>query len=352
MKKRLSSGVEKIKRLKNRGESVPSAVPRITNQTIAEHREEVLKGARKYIYPLQHSKHRILLLTTSILIVGVIAFFSYVILALYRFHGSSTFLYGVTQVIPFPVAKTGGQYVSYENYLFEVRHYTHYYQNQQLLDFDTPEGSQQLDAFRKQALEKVVNDAYIKQLARKYNVQVTDAEVDEQIQVVRNQNRLGSSDDVFEDVLQSYWGWSIDDFRRSLKTQLLTQKVVAVVDTETNQRAQAALAEIESGEKFADVAKKYSDDSASRENGGNIGVVDRSNRDITGKTVEVLYGLREGEVSEVINIGYNLEIIKNLKNTPDGKREAAHILFNFRDISHYLTDIKEQEQTRLFISVE
>ncbi|MBI2285652.1 hypothetical protein HYU82_02420, partial [Candidatus Saccharibacteria bacterium] len=26
-------------------------VPRITNETIAEHREEVLKGARKFIYP-------------------------------------------------------------------------------------------------------------------------------------------------------------------------------------------------------------------------------------------------------------------------------------------------------------
>lgn len=352
MKKKFKSGVAKLKELKNREEEVPNTVPRITNKSIAEHREEILGGARKYIYPLQQSKHKILLFTTSVLIVGVIAFFSYVTLALYRFHGTSTFLYGVTQVIPFPVAQAGGNYVSYENYLFEVRHYIHYYQNQQLLDFDTPEGNQQLEAFRKQALDKVVNDAYIKQLANKYNVTVTDAEIDQQIQVVRNQNRLGSSDQVFEDVLQDYWGWSVDDFRRSLRTQLLAQKVVAVIDTETNQRAQDALAELEAGEKFAEVANKYSDDSSSKENGGSIGVVDRSNRDITAKTVEVLYDLKEGETSEIVNIGYNLQILKNIKNTPDGKREAAHILFNFKDISFYLTDIKEQQQTRLFISVE
>ena len=31
-------------------------IPRITNETVAEHREEVLSSARKYIYPLQHSR--------------------------------------------------------------------------------------------------------------------------------------------------------------------------------------------------------------------------------------------------------------------------------------------------------
>ena len=33
--------------------AVPEEVPRITNETIAEHREDVLSGARKYIYHRQ-----------------------------------------------------------------------------------------------------------------------------------------------------------------------------------------------------------------------------------------------------------------------------------------------------------
>ena len=36
-----------------------SDVPRITSDTVEEHREEVLSSARKYIYPLQHSKHHV-----------------------------------------------------------------------------------------------------------------------------------------------------------------------------------------------------------------------------------------------------------------------------------------------------
>ncbi|HSX23510.1 MAG TPA: hypothetical protein VLE74_00190, partial [Candidatus Saccharimonadales bacterium] len=137
--------------------AVPETVPRITNETIAAHREEVIGGARKYIYPLQHSKHRIILTTTILLIVGIIGFFSYCTLALYRFQSTSGFLYRVTQVVPFPVARAGGSFISYESYLFEVRHYKHYYESQLKLDFRTKEGQQQLTAFKKQALDKVIN---------------------------------------------------------------------------------------------------------------------------------------------------------------------------------------------------
>lgn len=330
-------------------ESEPDNVPRITTKTVAEHREEVIGSARKYIYPLQHSKHKILIITSTVLIFGVISFFVFCTLALYRLNNTSTFMYRVTQVIPFPVAKAGSRSVNYENYLFEIRHYIHYYENQQRLDFSTKEGREQLEAFRRQALDKVVNDAFVRQLADKYKISVSEKEVDEEIAVVREQNRLGSNDQVFEEVLKDYWGWSVNDFRRTLKGQLLAQKVVATLDTETIQRANSAHGELEAGADFAKVAKAYSDDTATKNSGGELGIVDRSNRDVTAKTVDVLYGLKEGEHSGVVNIGYSLQIIKNVKNASDNKREAAHILFNFKDISVYLNDIKDQQKAQYFI---
>jgi uncharacterized protein YqfA (UPF0365 family) len=95
--------------------TAPGAVPRITNETVATHREDVLKSARKYIYPLQHSKNKIILITSSIIIVFIVAFFTYCTLALYKFQSYSTFLYKVTQVIPFPIARVDGHFVSYNN---------------------------------------------------------------------------------------------------------------------------------------------------------------------------------------------------------------------------------------------
>jgi hypothetical protein len=326
-------------------------VPRITNETVAEHREEVLSSARKYIYPLQHSKHKIVLITTSLLIAVIVGFFTFTMISLYRVKSYSSFLYGVTKVIPFPVAKAGSNYVAYENYLFELKHYIHYYENQQKLDFSTDSGKQQLEEFKKRALTKVVDDAYIKQLAAEKKVTVSDKEVDEEIQIVRSQNRLGGSTKVFEDVLKEYWGWSINDFKRSLKQQLLAQKLLPVLDPETVARANQAKAELNSGADFAAVAKKYSDDAASKDSGGEFGFpIDQSNRDIDAEVTSELYKLKPGQVSDVINSGYSLEIVKNIEPQGD-KIRGAHIVFNFKNINTYLNDLKDQKKAILYIKL-
>ena len=127
-----------IKRRKAPEERLKEAfanVPKITNETVAEHREEVLSSARKYIYPLQHSRKRIVFMSSSIAALAVFLFLAYILVALYRFQSTSSFIYGVTQVIPFPVAKVGGSWVSYDSYLFELKRYMHYYETQQQVNF-------------------------------------------------------------------------------------------------------------------------------------------------------------------------------------------------------------------------
>ncbi len=342
------------KRVTKRPQEEPlsqDGAPRITNETVAEHREEVLSSARKYIYPLQHSKHKIVLITTSLLIAVIVGFFTFTMVSLYRVKSYSSFLYGVTKVIPFPVAKAGNSYVAYENYLFELKHYIHYYQNQQKLDFSTDSGKQQLAEFKKRALTKVVDDAYIKQLAAEKKVTVSDKEVDNEIQIVRSQNRLGGSTKVFEDVLKEYYGWTINDFRRSLKQQLLAQKLLPVLDPETVTRANQAKAELNAGADFAAVAKKYSDDAASKDTGGEFGFpIDQSNRDIDAQVTNELYKLKPGQVSGVINSGYALEIVKNIEPQGD-KIRGAHIVFNFKNINMYLNDLKDQKKATLYIKL-
>ncbi|HSD55817.1 MAG TPA: peptidylprolyl isomerase [Candidatus Saccharimonadales bacterium] len=325
-------------------------IPRITNETVAEHREEVLSSARKYIYPLQHSAHRVVIISSSLLILVVVVFFTYCLLSLYKFQSSSTFVYRVTQVIPFPVAKAGPRYVAYENYLFELRHYIHYYQTQQRVDFDSDSGKQQLTEFRKRAMDRVVNDAYVKELAREHNVKVTDRELDDAIRLVRSQNRLGSNDQVFEDVLKEFWGWSVSDFKRELKQQMLTQKVVSTLDTDTHKRAEDVYQRLKNGEDFATLAKQSSDDVATRENGGDYGFsISQSDRDLPPQVIDSLFRLKTGETSSIINTGSSLEIIK-LNESTSGKVRASHIMFTFKSIDTYIDPLKNKDKPRIFIS--
>jgi len=324
-------------------------IPRITNETVAEHREEVLSSARKYIYPLQHSAHRVVIISVSLLTALIVIFFVYCTLALYKFHNTSTFVYRVTQVIPFPIAKAGPRYVTYENYLFELRHYIHYYQTQQRVDFNSESGKQQLAEFRKRAMDLVVNDAYVKQVADQHDISVSDRELDDAIRLVRSQNRLGSNDQVFEDVLKEFWGWSLNDFKRELRQQMLAQKVVSTLDTSTQSRAKEAYAKIQGGADFAEIAKQYSDDTSTRANGGDYGfAIGQSDRDLPPQVIDAMFRLKAGETSGVINTGASLEIVK-IKDVSGDKVHASHVVFAFKPISTYTDPLKDKNKPHIFV---
>lgn len=327
-------------------------VPQITTETIGEHREQVLSGARKYIYPLSHSKHRIVVITSAIIVATILAFLVYCAAALYRFYEYNTFLYRVTQVVPFPIARTGGTYVSYENYLFELRHYVHYYQNHQQNLFG---GQAQVNQFRKQALQDVVNNAYVKILADRNKVKVSDKEVDAQISAVRNQNRLGSNDKVFADVLRDYWGWSITDFKRSLKEQMLATKLSAKLDSAADTKAQAVLVQLRGGADFGQWAKDASN-AADAPSGGDYGFgITRSNPNVAPEVINQLFNLKPGQISGVILASRTdtsrpntLEILK--VNTNDGTTVTAqHISFNLKDVSVYIDELKAKQPVKTYV---
>lgn len=323
---------------------------RITNENLADHREEVLDSGRKHIYPLRHSKYRLVKISLILAITVILAFFVYCVATLYKVKSDSGFIYQVTKVIPFPLARIGSDFVSYESYLFEVNHYTYYYKNQQQLDLNSDAGKQQLQEFKKRAMEKVINDGYVKQLAKERGISVSDKEVDDRVALIKSQNRLGSSDKEFEDVLREFWNWSVNDFKRSLRQQILAEKVIAELDTEAKAKAEKALGEINSGKDFAIVAKEQSEDPATKVNGGEFGFdIDKNNRDISPKTVEALFKLKPGEVSGLVNVGYGLEIIKNLEQKGD-KIKAAHTIFNFKDLNHYLGPLKDQRKARTYVT--
>lgn len=327
------------------------SLPRITNETVAAHREELLSSARKYIYPLKHTKHRVVVISSWIFGAALVFFFAYTGFSLYKFQSTSTFLYYVTQVIPLPVAKAGPNYVSYENYLFELRHYMHYYQTQQQVNFNSATGKRQLDAFKKEALQEVINDAYVKQLAAQNHVSVSNEDVNNEVQLVRQQNRLGSSNQEFADVLSEFWGWSINDFKRELKSQLLAQKVVATLDTSTNSLAQSVLVQLQKGASFSKLAKKYSQDTTTSADGGQYGaLIDSTDQNLSPQVVNALVNLKPGQTSGIINTGYTLEIDKVL-SVQDGKIKAAHIVFNLKSINTYIQPLALKEKSHAYIHV-
>jgi len=341
-----------LRRRQNTEERVAQAlenVPRITNETVAEHREDVLKTARKYIYPLEHSRHRVVRITIALFISVVLLFFVYCGLALYKFQSTNGFIYGVTRVIPFPVAKTGPRWVSYESYLFELRRNMHYYHTQQQANFTTRDGREQLKRLKSQALAQVVQDAYVKQLAAKNHVSVSSQAVDTEVNLVRSQNRLGSNDRVFKDVLNQFWGWNEADFKRELQAQLLQQAVVTKLDTATTTRAQSVLNQLKGGADFATTATASSDDLNTKAAGGQYPMVlTPTDRDIAPQITAAVFSQQPGQTSDIINTGYTLEIVKTIDRSGN-TAHGAHIQFNLKPITDYTKPLAAKQKLHRFI---
>jgi hypothetical protein len=328
-----------------------SNVPRITNETVGEHREEVLSSARKYIYPLQHSKHSVVRISIGLLVFVLVVFFAFCGLDLYKFQGNSGFIYDVTKVIPFPAGKVGKQWVSYEAYLFELRRDMHYYQAQQQSNFSTKDGKAQLKRLKHQAMAEVIQDAYVKQLAASHQVMVSGQAVDNQVTLVRSENRLGDSDRALREVLNEFWGWNEADFKRELKQQLLAQAVVAKLDTATNTRAQAALTQLKGGADFATLATQLSDDAATKAAGGQYPTaLTLSDRQVPPVITAELFKLQPGQFSGIVNTGYTLDIVKLIDKTGSSVH-GAHIQFNLKIISVYTNPLQAHEPPHYYIKL-
>jgi hypothetical protein len=347
--KNLPMPLRRQKGTEERVEEALRGVPRITNETVAEHREAVLSSARKYIYPLKHSKHRVVRTSISIIIVAVIVFMAYCGFALYKLQSTSGFIYDITKVIPFPVARVGSNWVSYESYLFELRRNMHYYESQQNVDFGDKQGKAQLALLKKEALSQVEDNDFVSQLAREHNVTVSGQAINNEVLLLRDENRLGSSNRDFNEVLSEFWGWDQADFKRELGEEMLQQAVVAKLDTADATKANGILVQLQKGADFGTLAAQYSDDSVTKTNGGQYAnAITPADTDLAPAITAELFKLQAGQLSGVVNTGYTLEMLKVVDRNGDSLH-AAHIQINLASIQTYIKPLQQREREHAYI---
>jgi parvulin-like peptidyl-prolyl isomerase len=132
---------------------------------------------------------------------------------------------------------------------------------------------------------------------------------------------------------------------------MLAQAVVAKLDTETNQQAANALAQLKAGTDFATLAGQVSEDQSTKGNGGQYnGAINRNNADVPAQVMQQLFKLQPGQTSEVINTGFSLEIVK-VNSVQDGAVQASHIVFDYKPIGDYITPLKAKNKPQNLIKV-
>lgn len=328
----------------------PETGGRITNETIAEHRERVLAGGRKFKYPLQYTKRRVLIMSIIIVVIATIGFVAFVGWQLYSAQGTGQFIYRISQVAPVPVAKVDGQLVRYSDYLLELRSAIHYLTTKEAINFNSPDGKRQLDYQKRLALDKAIQNTYVAKIARENKISVSGREVDDFVKQQISSNRLGVSEDVYKQVIHDYYNWSFDEYKNSVKEQLLRKKVASTIDTEARRKTEELLVQIRNGADFTTLAKASSEDPNSKALGGDIGFQSTKNAEDPHSIMAAAASLQPGTVSNAIEGVDGFYIIKLLEKR-EHEIHLAKIFISYKELDKRLADLKKNSKIKEYIQV-
>ena len=328
----------------------------LPTKSIDRHRNRILSRARKYKSSIIDTHQKLIVISLFIILALILAFGGLMYWRLYKLQDYSSFSYNLTKILPLPVAKVGNTFVEYEDYLRELKRQIYYFETHYQLDFSDEQANDfiTLAELKNQAMQKVITNTYIDQLAQRYNLEITQAEIDQQLNLLRSQGRLGSNLEDLQDVVYNFWGITFEEYRQTVADNLLRQKVIKHMDEVLENKAYERMTEIETklqtNQSFTELASQLSEDISTARNGGvyNFNFT-KDTQEEHPLVVEAVFKTEIGEVSEIIDTGRRLEIIKVISDEGDGIRRAAHISIYYLPLSEILTDIHAKQPVNIYI---
>lgn len=282
-------------------------------QKVDERREEVLATGRKFKYPLQFTKHRIVINTILIasIVLAIIIVGGW--LALYRFNMDSDMLFRITKILPVPVATVDGTQVRFSDYLMFYR--------SSITSIERQSGQVDLsgsiedlrDQYKHAALSEAEEFTYALKLAEAHGITVTDAEVQAEFDRHLHLGGIERSAESFMKIVEDNFGLSRDEYERLLALTLTKAKVEAEIDEPASRTAAKVESLIkEHNGDYAAVAAALGDQVIYEETGGYV-----SNQNIDGGRASEAFKLEPGgESGRFVSMnGDGYYFVKLLKKT-------------------------------------
>lgn len=253
-------------------------------------------------------------------------------------YGSNTALgskiaEGIARAIPLPAAIIDHTTVlATADVKKNLQSVKQFYENQDFsssglrVDFSTDAGRKRLKLKEKEVFNKMLEDKVVSLLAKKNGIEIKQADVDFNVQ--KKLDEYGVNKDSVEKDLQYLYGWSLDDFKRTVVMQSLCEEALQnkvasqIIASEAGkEKIAAAKKELDAGKDFSQVARTYSE-GFSAEQGGEVGWIAKD---------QLVVGLqdalfpqkgnpRSGQILES-SLGYHIVEIEETKNATGANAE-------------------------------
>lgn len=227
-----------------------------------------------------------------------------------------------------------------------------------------------------QTLDVMISDEIVRQEAEKEGIKVTQDDIDAEMAVY--EESYGGKEALQSAIEAS--GMSMGKLTEEIKTYLLIEKLVGpeveVTDeeisayfeenketfaqqetveashilVETEEEADEVKAKLAEGKDFAELAKEYSTDTASAENGGELGAFGKGEMAV--EFEKAAFSMEVDEVSEPVETEFGFHIIKVTDKTEaaeanleDSKEQIKEVLFDQKLNTQYSSWIAEKKQS-------
>ena len=324
----------------------------VTNTTLDEHREVLLKHGNKFKYQVQYEKHKVIINTIVIVVLLLASAVSLGWYSLYvaRIENNATFL--LSQIAPLPVANVDGKNVRYSDYLAQYLASVNVVERQEGAIPRDEDGDRQRDFYRRTAMDNAILDSYALKLARELGIRVTRQEIGDALAERRRIGEVDVREADFERIIRDSYGLSLGEYTRAfVELPLYRQKVSIAIDD----RARSAIEDLrarlaDDGSNFEEIAQSLGEDSTIIVE-QSAGTVDMMSLD--GGRAIVANSQPIGSVSApfVSRAGTGYYIVKTTNLTRDGKVEYLSFFVQFTELESRVELLKSEGKVKEYIKL-
>lgn len=317
-------------------------------EKVEERREEVLAKGRKFKYPLQWTKHRVVVNTILIAFIMVALVITGIWLGLYQFGMTDDFLFRITEVVPLSVAKVDEEETRFSDYLMFYRSSMTSIERQSGNQFDEGSVEELRAEYKRSALTEAEKYTYAAKLAKELNIEVTDEEVTNEFDRHLKIGGIDRSEDGFIKIIKDNFGLDKSEYERMLYLTLLKSKVeIAIDDNAAKIVKQVEKILAESDNDYQKVAEELGEKVNYQETGG---LVDSKNID-GGRASEAMKlepGKSSGKFVSMNGDGYYF--VKLIKKT-DSEVDFVSIKVPFTEFDNRFDKLKDENKITEYITI-
>ena len=319
---------------------------RTEKEKLDKRREEVLSKGRKFKYPMQFAKHRLVFVTIAIALIALITAGVLGWVTLYKTQHTGDVLYRLTTVLPVPVAKIDGASVRYSDYLMIFRSSITPVEQQNGSSDSQTDTESVREYYKRTALNDAEDYTYAMKLAKQMNITVTEEMIDKAFDEHRKLGGAERSREGFLKVIKDNFDLSEKEYRRLLYLSLIKGEVSKKIDTNATAKAEQALAKAKTA--GGDLERVANELGLGYEDTG--GLIDVMNVD--GGRSDVAYSMNPGELSGILTSsngdGY---YILYLRDKAESRVNYVSIKIPFTEFDNRLKNVREENRVQEFIKV-